>query len=256
VRSQDEVTAILDRLLTVERSDEPTIAKIEAKLPDLRRLDWINRFGPADAWMQIAADLGTDELEWLIKILVVAEREYDWLGGSVAAPIWLFRAYSERADTDADALADWALRNRGRNDYIPFGRMTAARSLEQWRREQDLRAAHRELQRYRVQEQKEAKAQRAKDAAERSFLRTVASRARHEELLRHLDELRGRNARDRLLYIAAATDLPLEFIPHDLIVECTSAAQSLDRAYREVLLKRIDRRSRTIWRRLRSALDA
>ena len=36
----------------------------------------------------------------------------------MAAPIWLYQAYSTRVGADADALANWVLRNRGRNEYI------------------------------------------------------------------------------------------------------------------------------------------
>ena len=55
-------------------------------------------------WERIAFDIQTDALEWLTKALVIAEREFDWVGDSVAAPIWLYRAYSTRDDADSDAL--------------------------------------------------------------------------------------------------------------------------------------------------------
>ena len=82
-------------------------------------MDWINRFDPADAWTEVAAQFRTDELERLVKVLITIERELDWLGGSVASPIWLFRAYRERPEADADGLAAWALLNRGRNVTFP-----------------------------------------------------------------------------------------------------------------------------------------
>jgi hypothetical protein len=190
----------------------------------------------------------------LVKIFVVAEWEYDWLGGSVAAAIWLFREYSGRADADADALADWVLRNRGRNDYVPFGRMTSARSLSEWRIEQEHRGQWRELQRFREQEQKEAKARRAREARQRSEQRKEASEARHKDLQRCMDELQKLTGSERLKNIATARDLPLEFIPEELLEGCMLAAASIDAETKQLLLKRIDRRRRKIWRDLRAVL--
>jgi len=83
-------------------------------------------------WQPLASRLSTPELEWLIRVLVTAEREFHWRDGSVASGVWLFRIYQERDDGDVDKLADWILRNRG-NDWLPFGDYTGARSLDEWR---------------------------------------------------------------------------------------------------------------------------
>ena len=119
----EEITALtrtLNLLASIRHEDDPTIDELLAAVPGLQKMDWINRFGPARAWESVASDIETDALEWLTKALVIAEREFDWIGGSVAAPIWLYQAYSTRVGADADALANWVLRNRGCNEYIPF----------------------------------------------------------------------------------------------------------------------------------------
>jgi hypothetical protein len=107
------LTRTLNLLASIRHEDDPTIGELLAAVPDLQKMNWINRFGPARAWEIVASDIETDALDWLTKALVIAEREFDWIGGSVAAPIWLYQAYSTRVGADADALANWVLRNRG-----------------------------------------------------------------------------------------------------------------------------------------------
>jgi hypothetical protein len=148
------LTRTLNLLASIRHEDDPTIGELLAAVPDLQKMDWINRFGPARAWERVASDIETDALEWLTKALVITEREFDWVGGSVAAPIWLYRAYSTRVGADADALANWVLRNRARNEYVPFGRRTSARSVEEWRAEEKGRQLHREELRLIEEQQK------------------------------------------------------------------------------------------------------
>lgn len=253
---QADLVAVLNRLTSVENDGDPTIASIQGAVPDLGRMDWINRFGPADAWAGIASGLDTKTLERLIKILVVAEREFEWLGGSVAAPIWLFRAYQERSDGDANSLGDWVLRNRGRNDYIPFGRMTSACSLGEWHVEQRLREQRRGSHRLREQEQEDAKRQRMEQSVERSAEREEASQRRHGELQVRIGQLQALDAHARLSRIATDAMLPLEVIPPNLIADCIPVAASLSDEVKRLLLGRIDRRSGKVWKKLRVALTA
>ena len=253
MKGEADLVPILNRLMSVQYDGDPTIVGIEAAVPNLARMDWINCIFTA-SWAEIASSLPTDELERLTKILVIAEREYAWLGGSVAAPIWLFRAYCERADADADALAEWALLNRGRNDYIPFGISTRARTLEEWHVQQRLYHERKALHRYSEQAARAAKVRRATEAAERSLQRKKASCARHEQLLARVKKLRGLSPCERLSYIAANVDLPLEFIPQDLITECMSVAASVDGETKQLLVERIDRRQRKLWKDLFGAL--
>jgi hypothetical protein len=140
MEDKSTLVAILNRLVAAEYDGEPTIANIQAAVPSLQQMDWVNRFGPAGDWFAILSAFTTKDLERLIKIFVVAEREFDWIGGSVAAAIWMYRTYSLRMDGDPEVLADWVLRNKGRNDYLPFGSMTSARTLEDYHAELSRRA--------------------------------------------------------------------------------------------------------------------
>jgi hypothetical protein len=125
---------IVSLLAAPEGEGDPTIASILAAVPGLREMSWINRRSCRE-WRAIATALPTPAVERLFKILVIAEREFEWDGGSVAAPIWLFHAYWGRYDAEPNRLAAWALRNRGRNVYIPYGSPTPGyrRPLDEWR---------------------------------------------------------------------------------------------------------------------------
>lgn len=254
MKEKADLIAILNRLVSVECNGDPTLIAILRAVPNLQRLDWINRFGPAGAWSEVTSEFKTNELERLVKIIVVAEREFEWLGGSVAAAIWLFRSYRDRPDGDADALGDWALKNRGRNDYIPFGRMTSVGSVAEWHVEQRSREEWRELQRQRILAEKDAKARRKEEAAERSLCRKEASRVRHMELQPIVERLRTLGPSERLSYIATKAALPLEFIPQNLIAECIPVAACLDDETKQLLAGRIGRRRSKVWKSLWIAL--
>jgi hypothetical protein len=148
----------------------------------------------------------------------------------------------------------WVLGNKGRNEYLPFGSITTARTLEEWRLEQRLRADRQAAHHSREQEQRVAKLKRAEQSAARTAKRKQASRQRHAQFDVEIAKLRGLNAAQRLLFLASESGLPLEVVPSDLIGECFSAVGSLDDNVRETLLKRIDRRHGRIWKQLRAAL--
>lgn len=82
--------------------------------------DYINRL-PYEAWRNTRKEFEDDiQLIWLFKGLVIIERETQWLGGSVAGAIWVYKMIQE-ANLDKDYLiADYGLRNCD-NPYIPFG---------------------------------------------------------------------------------------------------------------------------------------
>lgn len=142
MKSREDAIAVLDELAALPATETPVIEDLLAACPALRTCEWVNRYGPADEWRTIAVRYSTTTLSWLIRVLVTAERELKWLGGSVAAPIWLFESYQQRPDGDADQLAAWIFDHRG-NDYLPFGSMTTARTVAEWRSEQARKPAHR-----------------------------------------------------------------------------------------------------------------
>src|SRR5260370_37489562 len=130
--SATNLIALVSKLTMVPPDESLSMVGTLAVCHDLPKNDWINRLG-RDLWEAIAEHYATPVLERLIKVLVIAERELKWTGGSVAATVWLFWVYQRRTDADSDALADWIFRNKGNNYYLPFGFSSAARSLDEWR---------------------------------------------------------------------------------------------------------------------------
>ena len=74
----------------------------------LKRLDWINRQG-SEEWEEIAETLTQNDCEYLIRGLVLVERDLKWSGGSVSGAIWVFRIYQRRFAPYHIQVADWVL---------------------------------------------------------------------------------------------------------------------------------------------------
>ena len=241
---------LVAKLLNCRNDKDPSVDLLSNCCPELPKYDWVNRLHWR-AWDKVASEISTVELEWLTKSLVMAEREYRWGGGSVAAPIWLYSAYSKRRDGDSTRLANWIFRHSS-NSYLPFGTSTSARSLEEYHAERKHIAERRRLR----QEQEEfAKAERIRLAKEKRVRRKREYAQRKKRLRTKLARLRSMPHEDRLAAIADEDDLPLEAIPNDLLNQCLVMADHLPNEVRQKLLQRMDRRNRGIWKALRLKLD-
>ena len=250
---RDRVEALLNRLGTLRSEVDPSIDRLLGECPELGSSDWINRYGPASEWNAVAAQYPTPVLEWLIRVLVTAERELRWLGGSVAAPIWLFRHYQSRNENNAEDVANWILRNRG-NDYLPFGSMTSAGSLDEWRMEQSRRAARRAAHAKRQESNATEKAGRVRSIQDRVERRKAASKSRKHALSYLFKQMEAMAPAERLAFIAQSPSVPLEALPEALLESLSQAATSIDVKMRAELLKRIDRRTDRRWKELRMKL--
>ena len=72
---------------------------------------------------KVPSDLS--EMIWLFKGLVLCEKDFNWMGGSVASNISVYRRVVQHPDIKhdmerLDELLDWALKNRGQNPYTPL----------------------------------------------------------------------------------------------------------------------------------------
>jgi hypothetical protein len=253
MKSRADVIALLDELARLPAAPTPAIEDILTGCTALAHCDWINRYGPADEWVSIAARYATPVLSSLIRTLVTVERSLRWSGGSVAAPIWLFRAYQERPDGDADDLANWIFSHRG-NDYLPFGRMSSARTVAEWHeceaRKPVRRAAHEERHRLLAY----AKAQRQQERKEKAELRRQQGLARKNAIETLVATFTAMAPVERLDMIARDTSVPLGALPGALIVSCLKAAPHLPAQARLALTRRIDRRQARHWKQLRQRL--
>lgn len=127
--------ALLTKLIAFGRRGDVATALILEQIPELSQLAWIDRLAPED-WQRVGQPMSRSDVGALVKALVIFNKQVVTGGGSVAAAIWVYLSYVERfPDGEAD-LADWALRNRGTNPSIPFGRHSNATS---WAEHQSIR---------------------------------------------------------------------------------------------------------------------
>lgn len=243
--------AILEAIALHQSGEEPTSVYLLARLPELTGSDWINRWGPIDAWPPILAKFSTSQLAYLAKALTVLERDLNWIGGSVASTIWIFRAYQAREDGDAQALADWILSN-GSNSWT----RSSVRNLLDPHRERELRQARRLAYLEHEALQRKRKEDKAREAQERASLRQADAKMRAARLKALLAELEAMGFQERLALLAIDATIPLEAVPDNLITPCLPTVQELPEELRGALLARLDCRNAGRWRKLRRALQA
>jgi len=246
-------TPILEKLAALEGQADPKLAFLLSRHPELTRLDWLNRWGPGNAWPSVLAKFSTAQLAYIAKAITVLERDLNWLGGSVAATIWIFRAYQARDDGNADELASWILANRN-NQWSPFGTLSSARTLNEYRSERERRKQRRlsHLEREAVlRQRKEDDAQRRQQQA---ILRCAEGKRRAGRLRGYLEQLEAMSFYQRLRFLAVDRSFPLEAIPACLIAPTLPQVPELPAEIRDALLSRLDRRRTRRWRQLRTAL--
>ena len=81
--------------------------------------DIINRLHWKE-WKTKTTDCSNDDLVNIFKGLVLVENELNWIGGSVAGSIWVYKIIQERNLDEHYEIADFGLRNCD-NPYVPFG---------------------------------------------------------------------------------------------------------------------------------------
>ena len=218
-----------------------------------KRKDEINR-KTSVFWKSIAEKLSKQDLENLFRGLVIVERELNWIGGSVAGAIWVFREYKQRFADSSIELANWALKNRGRNLYIPFGGLTHAANYHEWIDLKELKA-----ERYSEHLREQQLQRKEKLIREEKRFESHEERLRDGEVRATLVKEYNRNLSlaalgDRLNLIARS-DMPLESVDSKLLNEILVEFPTLDAATKKVLLKKIDRRDRGFWGKIRRILS-
>ena len=78
-----------------------------------------------------------EDLVFLFKGLVLCERDFQWIGGSAASNIPIFRKiklhpYMQNNRDKLEELIDWSFKNRGNNGYTPLGtyKYTSCKSID------------------------------------------------------------------------------------------------------------------------------
>ncbi len=220
----------------------------------LTRKGWINR-KPKGFWKPIAEKLSRRDLENLFRGLVITERELkNWMGGSCAAGIWVFSVYERRFEDTFIELADWALKNRG-NSYIPFGGSTSAISYHGWIAERKAKDRRYMEHLGEQQLQQEAKIIREKKHFEANKYRLRNGKVR-ATLVKEYNGRLSLVAPGERLNLIACSDSPLESVNSKLVNEILVEFPTLDTATKNILLKKIDRRCRGSWGKIKKILSA
>lgn len=214
--------------------------------------DWINRRGRSK-WEPLAWELNQTDLELLIRGLVIIARELEWLGGSAASAIWLFLIFEERFSLHSNVLADWVLRNRGRNQYLPYGGRTDAASHTEWIAEQRAKelgqVTHEENQR-RQQQEKEQQREMREEFHEK---RCSEGLDRAKMVQKYNSSLASMSTSDRIKAIIAS-EMPLEAVNHLLLQDILHNVLSVDKDTKLELLTKIDNRKRGLWGKIKRKL--
>jgi len=171
-----------------------------ASFSDLGACSAINTHG-WQTWYPVTESLTDSEVECVIRALTHCEKEFHWLGGSVSAVIWTFKALENRGTTDVSALAEWVLRTSN-NPWVPFGSDRGnARSLEEIRLANAARSARRLATKQAEDRRHEnADASRLKRGNEHNAVR-ADHRSRWERLVGELEPLASGDRIRGLLHV-------------------------------------------------------
>jgi frataxin-like iron-binding protein CyaY len=214
--------------------------------------DWINRRGK-EFWKHITEEFSRSDLEDLFRGLVIAERELNWMGGSAASAIWVFDIYKLRFENTFTELADWALKNRGSNLYVPFGGKTYSSRYNEWVDENQCKEErYREHLREQISEQKE-KIFRQEKRLECQKTRLINGEVRAKMVKEHNERLSSVDIIERLELIVYS-DMPLESVDNELLKEAFGKSLVLDSKIIDNLLGKIDRRDSGSWGKIKRTL--
>jgi hypothetical protein len=175
------------------------------------------------------------------------------LDGSVASAIWVFQVYRQRFELSYDALANWALENRGSNPYVPFGNSTYASTHDEWVAEgvAKERAYGAHLQR-KIDERQEKIRRTEKRKVNHTF-RIQKYKTRYEQIRVFNEQLAAMDPLERLKAILAS-NIPLEAIADSQLIDCHAAIEILDEETAVALIKKLDRRKKGELKKLKRSL--
>ncbi len=245
---------LIDKLISAGRSPEAKLGQITKEIEDLAPYGSINTRGP-DFWKTIPPDIKDDDLFAIIRAVTLAEKEYQWSGGSAAAVIWIFRKIQLRSLPLSDEVANWVLANT-ENYYLPFGfNNYGARSLDDYKQ---ISAAKSERARIRDIEVKELNARAKIDREVLSQRRERSSLLRRSpERERVIHELENLPLKEQLELIAFD---PL-YSPNFYSPRCAASASievlaELSKEVRQNLLRKLKGKQKGKWGKLKKRLMA
>ncbi len=245
---------VVEILIEAGRNPALELPECGPLLERVRRQDYINRLG-WQTWDDVTDALAIPDCVALTKALVVCEERFRWIGGSVAAVIWVYRAIERRDSAVARELVDWIV-PRSTNDWAPFGSLLSRTSGATSYQESCRWAAERRATRAReiAAEEAAAKERRAERFAEGERIRAQqakAAEARREWLAEYLAKPMIAQLRE----LATSNHLHVNYFPDTFERVQPSVLRALESSELSALLARIVDRREARWRRLKAVAD-
>jgi hypothetical protein len=101
------------------------------KLQYFKNKDYINRQG-FQTWKMLLVNASDNDLIMIFKGIVYVEKELNWIGGSVAGAIWVYREIQNRGLDREGKIADFGFKNSD-NPWVPYGSLYCGkRSVEDY----------------------------------------------------------------------------------------------------------------------------
>ena len=218
----------------------------------LRDLDHLNRLHWSQ-WNAVTQNLVTADVVSLFRGMVIAEKHFGWLGGSVAGAIWIFQEISRRDTATADSVCGWAL-DHTRNGYVPFGGSSyGARTLAEYRE----LSASRMLERQKRDSEVADEERKSKEHhAIRSQQRRRAAELRKTPLRKSfIEALAPLPIRQQLQQLSCDQQFPVEWYPVKLAGAATKQViLELEYDLRMALLEKLRGTRRGPWSAFKSRL--
>ena len=277
---------VLDKLVAIGRSD-PDSEQVASLLEQIKHKDEVNRLHWAE-WDSLTRTMTTEDVAALAKGLGLAESRLRWLGGSVAAVIWVFRELQRRDPGTAEAVAEWIgtqwVEAGYENDWVHFPgaqELRHRREIREARKENDSiedelkrgwdalpwekhkhewLVREREESRVRQERQRQDDERRARERSladelkklksEYSSLTKQLNRMRHaEDRRRLLQEAEHMSSPERLRLIAER-DFDIGFYPEEWAHVEAQLLTSLSQEVRQKLIDKLRERKKGPWKSL------
>jgi len=211
--------------------------------------DYINRLH-GQTWKQFTDELNNDELINLYKGLVLIEGSLNWIGGSVAGAIWVYKSIQgRRLDTDFK-IADFGLRYCD-NPWIPFGSSYyGKRTIEDYfaYKEEKSRINTIKAERYEKVLQR-VTGRKEKRAAAIAELRKLSREERGNILKGLLEKYATSTKKQRLEIITADLIYPPEYYPVEWINLTPDEIKELPIELRKKLYDKLSTKTKGQWKR-------
>lgn len=236
----------INSLIAIGNSERPIDNEV---IMSFRKRDFINRLH-WETWKQFSNKLNDNDLISLYKGLVLIEGRINWLGGSVASAIWVYRIIQDRKLDNDFRIADFGLRNCD-NPWIPFGNSYyGKRTIEDFfaykKEKSKISAIKAERYEKVIRRTKGRKEKRAAAIAE---LRKLSRQERGNILKGLLEKYSTSTKTQRLEIIAADLKYPPEYYPSEWINLTSEEIKELPTELRKKLYDKLSTKTKGQWKR-------